>query len=117
MKSQWKNVADNLHRLTDKYTAMKKLPPSQIHEDILIRALKLLGETAPEAAELIRPQLKIMLPYTYIADDKEDRENGAGRHYYCACNTNGRPQKIIGGYYKNGKDLFAKSARTMFYVR
>lgn len=114
MQNKWKKVTDELHKLTDKYTAMKKLPQSQIHEDILIRALKLLDETAPEAAELIRPQLKIMLPYTVIADDNDDRENGAGRHYYCACNTNGKPQRTICGYYRNGKDLFAKSARTMF---
>ncbi|WP_295069909.1 hypothetical protein [Ruminococcus sp.] len=114
MNNKWKKVTDELQKLTKKYTENKTQPPSNIHEDILIRALKLLDETAPEAAELIRPQLKIMLPYTVIADNNEDRENGAGRHYYCACNTNGKPQKAISGYYKNGKDLFAKSARTMF---
>ena len=114
MYNNWKKVTDELHKLTKKYTAQRTLPESQIHEDILIRAMKLLEETAPEAAELIRPNLKIMLPYAVIADDKEDRENGAGRHYYCACNTNGKPMKTVGGYYKNGKDLFAKSARTMF---
>ena len=114
MNNKWKKVTDELQRLTKQYTTIKTQPQSQIHEDILIRALKLLDETAPEAAELIRPQLNIMLPYTVIADDNDDRENGAGRHYYCACNTNGKPAKTVGGYYKNGKDLFAKSARTMF---
>lgn len=114
MNSKWKKVTDELQRLTKQYTAIKTQPQSQIHEDILIRALKLLDEVAPEASELIRPQLKIMLPYTTIADDNDDRENGAGRHYYCACNTNGKPFRPVCGYYKNGKDLFAKSARTMF---
>ena len=114
MNNKWKKVTDELQRLNKQYTIIKTQPQSQIHEDILIRALKLLDETAPEAAELIRPQLNIMLPYTVIADDNDDRENGAGRHYYCACNTNGKPLRPVCGYYKNGKDLFAKSARTMF---
>ena len=114
MHNKWNSAASHMKRLADRYTAKKHLPPTEIHHEILIRALKLLDRTAPEAAALIRPQLKIMLPYTVIADEKVDRENGAGRHYYCGCAVNGTPVKPVRGYLKNGKDLFAKSARTMF---
>jgi len=114
MQNKWKKAAAELKRLTDSYSAEKLLPPAEIHQEILIRALKLLGEVSPEAEELIRPHLGIMLPYTIIADQKGDRENGAGRHYYCGCATNGIPMKPIRGYLRNGKDLFAMSARTMF---
>ena len=114
MQNKWKQAAAELQWLADSYSAEKLLPPSEIHQEILIRALKLLGEVSPQAEALIRPNLGIMLPYTIIADVKGDRENGAGRHYYCGCATNGKPQKTVRGYYKNGKDLFAKSARTMF---
>ena len=114
MQNKWKKAAAELHRLADSYTAKKRLPPSEIHQEILVRALKLLGEVSPEAKAPLLPYLGIMLPYTYRADDKGDRENGAGRHYYCGCSTNGTPVKPFRGYLKNGKDLFAKSARTMF---
>ena len=114
MYNKWKNTAYLLHALTEKYQAKKQLPPSQIHQELLLRAMKLLAETAPEAEELIRPMLDIMLPYAVLPDDKDDRENGAGRHYYCACSTEGRAYSPVGGYFRNGKDLFARSARTMF---
>lgn len=112
--NKWKATAARLHDLSVKYRNAKRLPESQIHQDILIRALKLLRETAPEAEALIRPQLRIMLPYTVRADESGDRENGAGRHYYSACTSSLRRVSPVCGYYKNGKDLFAKSARTMF---
>ena len=114
MQNKWKKAAAELQRLADSYTADKLLPPTEIHQEILIRALKLLGEVSPQAEALIRPNLEIMLPYTIIADVKGDRENGAGRHYYCGCSTKGIMQKPVRGYLKNGKGLFAKSARTMF---
>ena len=114
MHNKWKAAANKLNDLTKKYQNAKKLPESQIHQDILIRALKLLRETAPEAEALVRPQLGIMLPYTVRADESGDRENGAGRHYYSVCTSSLRRVAPICGYYKNGKDLFAKSARTMF---
>lgn len=114
MLNKWNNAARELHRLAEGYKAAKTFTPPPIHHEILVRALKLLGEHSPEAEALMIPYLKIMLPYTYRADDKGDRENGAGRHYYCGCATNGAPLKPVRGYLKNGKDLFAKSARTMF---
>ena len=114
MYNKWKEAAAELKRLTDSYTAEKLLPPTEIHQEILIRALKLLGEVSHEVEALIRPYLGIMLPYTIIADQKGDRENGAGRHYYCGCSTNGIMQRPVRGYLRNGKNLFAKSARTMF---
>ena len=114
MQNKWNKAAADMKRLADSYTAEKKLPSSEIHQEIFIRALKLLGEHCPEAETLIRPNTAIMLPYTIRADEKGDRENGAGRHYYCGCTTNGVPRKPVGGYLLNGKDLFAKSARTMF---
>lgn len=114
MQTKWKKAAVHMQLLTEKYLSDKKNPPSKIHEDILIRALKILDETAPEAAELIRPNLKLMLPYTAIADKKGDRENGTGRHYYCGSTHGGKPLRPVSGYLKNGKALFAMSARTMF---
>lgn len=114
MYNKWKNTVYILHALTEKYSEKKQLPPSQIHQDILLRSMKLLEDTEPEAADLLRPMIKVMLPYTVLPDDKDDRENGAGRHYYCACSTDGRPFSPVGGYFRNGKDLFARSARTMF---
>ncbi len=114
MLNKWKKAADELHSLAESYTGAQTFTPPPIHQEILIRALKLLSETAPEAEKLISPMLGTMIPYTYRADDKGDRENGAGRHYYCGCSTNGVPMKAVQGYLKNGKDLFAKSARTMF---
>jgi hypothetical protein len=114
MYNKWKNTAYILHALTEKYSEKKQTPQTEIHQEILLRSMKLLEGAAPEATELIQPMVKIMLPYTVLPDDKDDRENGAGRHYYCACNTDGRPFSPVGGYYRNGKDLFARSARTMF---
>ena len=114
MQNKWKKAANELKRLAKSYTAAQTFTPPPIHHEILVRALKLLGETAPEAEKLIRPMLGVMIPYTYRADDKGDRENGAGRHYYCGCSTNGAIRRPVHGYLKNGKDLFAKSARTMF---
>ena len=114
MPNKWKATAKKLSTLAKKYQNIKQFPESQIHQEILIRALKLLHETAPEAEALIRPQLSIMLPYTVRADESGDRENGAGRHYYSACTSSLRSLSPVCGYYKNGKDLFAKSARTMF---
>ena len=78
MQNKWKQAAAELQWLADSYSAEKLLPPSEIHQEILIRALKLLGEVSPQAEALIRPNLGIMLPYTIIADVKGDRENGAG---------------------------------------
>lgn len=114
MQNKWKRAAADLQRRAEFYKKDSIIPQSEIHQEILIRAMKLLGETAPEAEALIRPYLNIMLPYTIRADQNGDRENGAGRHYYCGCATNGAPLKPVKGYLKNGKDLFAKSARTMF---
>ncbi len=114
MYNKWKNTAYILHALTEKYEEKKQLPNTQIHQDILIRSVRLLGEAAPDAEALIKPMVDIMLPYTILPDDKNDRENGAGRHYYCACSTDGRPLSPVAGYFRNGKDCFARSARTMF---
>jgi len=114
MFNKWRTTAAKLSKLAEEYQNAKELPETQIHQDILIRALKLLHETAPEAEALIRPHLNIMLPYTVRADEHGDRENGAGRHYYSACTSSLKPLSPICGYYKNGKDSFAKSARTMF---
>ena len=114
MLNQWNKTARKLHHLAESYSAAQTFTPPPIHHEILVRALKLLGEVSHEANALLVPYLGIMLPYTYRADDKGDRENGAGRHYYCGCATNGTPMKPVHGYLKNGKDLFAKSARTMF---
>ncbi|MBO4493976.1 MAG: hypothetical protein J5724_06255 [Ruminococcus sp.] len=114
MQNKWNKAAADMKRLADSYTAKKKLPQTEIHQEIFMRTLKLLGEHCPEAEKLIRPNTEIMLPYTIRADEKGDRENGAGRHYYCGCTSNGIPRKPVGGYLLNGKDLFAKSARTMF---
>ena len=114
MNSKWKETAAVLKRLEDKYRARKQLPDSQIHQDILLRALDLLAESGPDAEAFFRPQLELMLPYTTIADEIGDRENGAGRHYYCGCSTNGTPLVPVNGYLRNGKGLFAKSARSMF---
>ena len=114
MLNKWNKAAANMKSLANSYTEKKKLPPTEIHQEIFIRTLKLLGEHCPEAEALIRPNTEIMLPYTIRADEKGDRENGAGRHYYCGCTSNGIPRKPVGGYLLNGKDLFAKSARTMF---
>lgn len=114
MHSKWKDTAAVLKRLADKYAAKKQLPLSQIHQDILLRAVRLLEDSAPDAAAFFEPQLELILPYTVIADEPGDRENGAGRHYYCGCSTGGTPLYPVNGYLKNGKGLFAKSARTMF---
>ena len=114
MYNKWKNTSYLLHALAEKYEADRQEPPKQIHQEILSRAMKLLSDTASDAEELIRPMMKYMLPYTVMPDDKDDRENGAGRHYYCACSTDGRELSPVGGYYRNGKALFARSARTMF---
>ena len=95
MPNKWKATAKKLSTLAKKYQNIKQFPESQIHQEILIRALKLLHETAPEAEALIRPQLSIMLPYTVRADESGDRENGAGRHYYSACTSSQKRQGFI----------------------
>ena len=105
MYNKWKNTAYILHALTEKYSEKKQTPETEVHQEILLRSMKLLEGAAPEAAELIQPMVKVMLPYTVLPDDKDDRENGAGRHYYCACNTDGKTVQPLGGYYRNGKTV------------
>lgn len=109
-----KSTAGKLQKLCEEYCAEKKLPIESVHQNILRRAVRLLGESSPEAAELYSSQLETMLTYAIRPDQKGDRENGLGRHYYCACNIMGKPLRPSGGYYKNGLGLFSKSARSMF---
>lgn len=109
-----KKTAAELQQLCDEYSAKKKLPVQSVHQNILKRAVRLLEEICPEAAELVSPQLETMLIFAIRPDQKGDYENGLGRHYYCACNILGKPLRPSGGYYKNGLGHFGKSARSMF---
>lgn len=109
-----KKTTEKLQQLFDGYSAEKKLPIESVHQNILRRAVKLLEEVCPEAAELVSPQLETMLTYAIRPDQKGDREKGLGRHYYCACDLMGKPLRPSGGYYKNGLGQFGKSARSMF---
>lgn len=109
-----KSTAERLQKLCDRYCAEKKAPIESVHQNILKRAIKLLGNICPEAAELAGSHFDRMMTYVIRPDQKGDYENGLGRHYYSACNIMGKPLKPSGGYYKNGLGLFGKSARSMF---
>ncbi len=87
---------------------------SPVHPIILERSFNMLNELFPQSGEIIRPMMKYMLHVVKKPDNKGDRENGAGKHYYCAVSTSGKENHPIGGYYTNGLDKIAPSARTMF---
>ena len=60
MQNKWNKAAADMKRLADSYTEKKKLPQTEIHQEIFMRTLKLLGEHCPEAEKLIRPNTEIM---------------------------------------------------------
>lgn len=87
---------------------------SPVHYLILRRSYELLKSFYPESEQIIGPMLKYMLHVVKKPDQKGDRENGLGKHYYCAVSAIGADSSPFLGYYKNGLGHFAPSARTMF---
>ena len=62
---------------------------------------------------MFTPLARTMVPYAKRPDKKGDREQGLGKHYYCAVNASGKELKSAEGYYRNGLGRSAKSARSM----
>ena len=87
---------------------------SPVHYLILRRSFDLLKSFYPKSEQIIGPMLKYMLHVVKKPDHKGDRENGLGKHYYCAVSAIGADSSPFLGYYKNGLGKFAPSARTMF---
>ncbi|MBE5963634.1 MAG: hypothetical protein E7252_01670 [Lachnospira sp.] len=58
----------------------------------------------------------LLIEYAAVPDNKNDRLNGKGKHYYCAQNAVGKPYKTYTdkAYYLNGSKKLAPSLRTMF---
>ena len=113
MAVNWNNTVRTLKELTAKYISERREEPKDAHKTLLLRALLLLKENEPDTEIMFTPMAKIMVPYAKRPDKKGDRENGTGKHYYCAVNHSGRALSSTEGYYRNGKRKFAKSTRTM----
>ncbi|MDE6775565.1 MAG: zinc dependent phospholipase C family protein [Ruminococcus sp.] len=88
--------------------------PSCVHRNLIFRTLVMLRTIEPETVKIFAPLRKVLIPYSKRPDIKGDYENGMGRHYYCAVNTNGRERNPVNSYYKNGAGKYFKSARSMF---
>ena len=113
MAESWNKTVRTLKELTAKYISERKEEPKDAHKTLLLRALMLLKQSEPDTEIMFTPMAKIMVPYAKRPDKKGDRENGLGKHYYCAVNGSGKALRSVEGYYRNGKGKLAKSARTM----
>ncbi|MDE5763421.1 MAG: zinc dependent phospholipase C family protein [Ruminococcus sp.] len=87
---------------------------SCVHRNLIFRTLVMLRTIVPETENIFAPLIRVLIPYSKRPDKKGDYENGMGRHYYCAVNTNGRERNPVNSYYKNGTGKYFKSARAMF---
>ncbi len=93
----------------------KKEYPS-VHKGIILAAHCWLYEHQPQtAAWYHHSDIAILADEVIKPDQKGDRQQGAGYHYYCAVDPKGNRRNYIkGDYYPNGKGNAAPSARTMF---
>ena len=110
---KWKAAAAGMISLEAKYASERISERRSVHRTLIYRALPLLYGFVPEAEEMFKPYMEIMIDMVCAPDRDGDYEKGMGRHYYCGTNSFGKRLSPVGGYYKNGIGRFSKSARTM----
>lgn len=111
--NKWRNAVINMTALREEYLKKRASESVSVHRTLILRGLPLLYEHVPEAKEFFEPIKSRLVENVTCPDRDGDRENGLGRHYYCAVNFMGVRLRPHSGYYKNGAGRFAKSARTM----
>ncbi len=93
----------------------KHLFPS-VHRGIVIAAVQLLElEQHPAGKRFSTGDLETLVSEAAAPDVIGDRQQGKGRHYYCAVSPDGTPQQkhpVTGGY-RNGRHAAAPSPLTM----
>ena len=109
---KWKGAVLNMRALLNKYEPNKITELRSAHKNLVYRVLPQFYKLEPEAEKLFGPYLDDIIDEICAPDRDGDRENGTGRHYYCACSSFGTPQRTVGTYFKNGIIRFAPSART-----
>lgn len=93
----------------------KHLYPS-VHRGIVIAAVQALGiVNHPAAKRFSVGDLETMTNEAAAPDVRGDRQQGRGRHYYCAVSPKGepQPQHFITGSYRNGRHALGPSPLTM----
>lgn len=91
-----------------------KLP--SVHRGLVFAAWELLEMEKHTAAERYSVgALETMVEESTAPDAVGDRQQGRGRHYYCAVSPNGKPhiKHAVTGGYRNGRDMLAPSPLTM----
>ncbi|MGN0648786.1 MAG: hypothetical protein ACI4J3_09175 [Oscillospiraceae bacterium] len=87
-----------------------------VHRGIVLAAHWWLREHRPQTAAWYRQSdIAILADEVIKPDQRGDRQNGSGYHYYCAVDPKGNRRNFIkSDYYPNGKGNHGPSARTMF---
>lgn len=84
------------------------------HVNIVMQALEILKNDEKRlAVSSLEPFSHQLLIGATIPDNKGDRDNGSGYHYYSPINKFGLPTRTYSGYYPNRLGSFSKSAGTM----
>ncbi len=79
-----------------------------VHKGIVEVAIRITKDC------LFLDEIDKMVYFSSVPDNKGDRLNGKGMHYYCAQKPNGKECRLDNGYYCNGNKKTAPSPRTMF---
>lgn len=94
--------------------AEKKKYPS-VHRGIVRAALFLLElEQKPAASWFSQQDVELLADETILPDQKGDRQNGRGLHYYCVLSGDGTAANRIYGVFANGRGNPAPSLLTMY---
>ena len=84
------------------------------HVSIVLQALSILkGDEKRLAFSSLEPFSHQLIIGATVPDNKGDRDNGSGYHYYSPINKFGLPTRTNGGYYPNRLGSFSKTACTM----
>ena len=102
-------------------TALKLIKPIKAeawcgvtHRHITAYALELLKKEGKEKQyEFFKPYEEQLEAGCTKPDRGGDVDHGAGMHYYSFCNKRGIELPATAGYYRNRRNKFSKSARTM----
>ena len=113
MHSKWKDAEKQMKRLCTLYEGYRRTPIVSVHTTLIYRSLDLLYNHEPQTKLTFEPVRDILALYSTAPDEVTDYEFGKGKHYYSAVSSRGLPRFTSGGYYKNGANKFAPSARTM----
>lgn len=113
MHNKWKKAEKQMKKLCALYEEDRRTPIVSVHTTLIYRSLDLLYEHEPQSRLTLEPVRDILALFSTAPDDVSDYEFGKGKHYYSAVDSRGLPRFAFGGYYRNGANKFAPSARTM----